>query len=247
MFLCSHIFLPLCVLSRHDTGNREWRISPLLYIQYPSHLWSRRHLPSILMSFHSAPPPSACWGGGGNKQVIQAGAHTPVNRCTSRTPRFSVVECHWVSFDLFILSYRLFQMMGMQFSPSQSPARSMPCGLQEKTRHLNLILFSRWCFQAPFLSDQAAVWARCSHVTELILGPLTHTAQAAHSPWAPCWPLHVSDTTFEQPQLQMCVVLAYCLQPFLQWPCLTFINWCIVACVHMRGNTVIELFVASIL
>lgn len=32
--------------------------------------------PPSLMPFHSAPPHSACWGGGRNKQVIQAIAHT---------------------------------------------------------------------------------------------------------------------------------------------------------------------------
>lgn len=35
----------------------------------------------------------------------------------------------------------------LQFSPFQSLASLMGC--EEKTRHLNLILFSRWCLQAP--------------------------------------------------------------------------------------------------
>lgn len=37
----------------------------------------------------------------------------------------------------------------VQFPSSQSPARSIPYGLQGKTRHWTLISLSAWCLQAP--------------------------------------------------------------------------------------------------
>lgn len=97
MFVCvfSHNLCALALLeflSRCATNNRLLKYSVAEYTHqlsvlfccthvavcayiYHSHLWSRSHLPCILMPFPSAPPHSAR-GGGRNKQVIQTIAHT---------------------------------------------------------------------------------------------------------------------------------------------------------------------------
>lgn len=41
--------------------------------------------------------------------------------------------------------------------------------------------------------------------------PRRHTAPPARSPWAPCWPLHEGHlATWEQSELQNCVILTHC-------------------------------------
>lgn len=186
---------------------------------------------------------------------MQAGHLGSRTHLLTDVPTKRAVVCS-VSFEWdvtgFLLTYlflAIFQTMGMQFSPSQSPARSMPYGLREKQDVWIFFFFffngafrlsSSLSLRACCLTDasnnrkgRAAVWA-CLwlSVKQWTVSP---TSQTLKCHWADpglidkvlC--LHAHPEPPAGPLREghsaadLCAVDS--LRWFLQWPCLTFASF----------------------